>query len=339
MYDQFDDRNQKLLHSFNKVVELPEFVKTAAVAEYDEISALPTNCFADGVNRKYPVHTKKDTYLSRLYFTKNAGLYKDASLKATVKDNIKKAADFWGLDKEYIVKEQTEKMAYHMPIVDYSGNEIDRWVLQSPRDFEKAAIQIFENKDLFTYPQRRKLAREMLKTPLAKEAKLSEEVSEYLEKAAGYGMSTKEQVLTALMDRASIYRRKDPEFSEKIAEVAEIVMEKDVTPSLLNKVANVMDACDKELGCNRFYKTASLATPEEALFDFTEKRMEMIKLAFVTLQNGKNVELEKIAEDKLNSFFEEYMGEVPDGDMEEKLAIVKSLPAPDADALLNYIGD
>jgi len=339
MYDHFDDRNQKQLHSFNKVIDLPGFVKEAAIAELDEVQSTPSNCFADGVNRKYPVHTKKDTYLSRLYFTKNQNMYKDASLKEHVKTNLDKAVTFWGLGENYVVKEQEEKLAYHLPIVNYQGDEIDRWVLQSPRDFEKAAIQIFDNKEKFTYPQRRQLARKMLSTPFAKEAKLDPAVSEYLEKAAGYGMCTKAQTLSALTDRASLYERKNPEFSEKLAQLAVELMDMEINPKTLHKVACVMDVCDKELDCTRFYKQASLETPEETLFRFTESRMGMIKTAFVTLQNGKNIELEKVAEDKLNTFFEEYMGEVPEGNMAEKIAIVKSLPAPDADALLDYIGE
>jgi len=337
MYDHFDDRNQKQLHAFNKVIDLPGFVKTAGVSDADEVASIPSNCFADGVNRKYPVHTKKDTYLSRLYFTKNSSMYKEASQKDVVANNIDKAVNFWGLDTTYTVKEQAEKLSYSLPIVDYQGNEIDRWVLQTPRDFEKAAIQIFENKGMFTYPQRRQLARQMLKMPIAKEAELEEKVSEYLEKAAGYGMCTKGQALSALQNRASVYERKNPRFSEKLAELAVTIMEKDVKPALLEKVACVMDICDQELGYSRFYDKGTLETPEETLYLYTEKIASDIKDAYVQLQNGRNVEIEKIAEDKLNSFFEEYMGEVPDGDMSEKIAIVKSLPAPDADALLDFI--
>lgn len=337
MFDHFDDRNQKQLHSFNKVIDLPGFVKTAGIAEDGEVESIPSNCFADGVNRKYPVHTKKDTYLSRLYFSKNSSMYKDASMKEVIDKNIEKASSFWSLDEEYIVKEAEEKLSYSLPIRNYQGDEVDKWVLQSPRDFEKAAIQIFENKNLFTYPQRNQLAKQMLKLPIAKDANLSEEVSEYLEKAAGYGMCTKEQVLSGLQDRAAIYQRRNPAFSEKLAELAESLIDIDIKPKVLHKVACVMDVCDQELDCTRFYNSGILESPEETLFRFTEGNMTLVKNAYMTLQNGNNVEIEKIAEDKVDKFFNEYMGEVPEVDFQEKIAIIKSLPAPDADAFMQFV--
>jgi len=339
MYDQFDDRSRKQLYGFYKVIDLPGFVKTAEASNPEEKDQIPSNCFADKTNGKYPVHTKKDTYLSRLYFTKNKDMYKNAALLEEVSENINKASEFWGLDKDYTVKEMLTKTAYHLPIVDYQGGQIDEWILNTPRDFEKAAIQIFENKEKFTYPQRRKLARTMLNIPLQKEASLTEEVSEYLEKAAGYGMCTRKQVLTALADRAALYNRKNPELSEKLAEAADTLTESKVTPTILHKIACVLDICDDTSNCARFYHKDILDTPEETLFRFTEKRASEIKKDYINLQNGKSVALIKLAEDKVNQFFTDYLGEMPEGDMSEKLAVISSLPSPDADALLNFIED
>lgn len=337
MYDQYDDKNQKQLHAFNKVIDLPAFVKTAAVTTDEDINEIPSNCFADIVNRKYPTHTKKDAYMSRLYFAKNSSMYKESTLRERVKTNLEKAASFWGLDDSYEVKPAEEKMAFTLPIHDYQGNEVDKWVLQSPRDFEKAAIQIFENKNMFTYPQRHTLARNMLKTPLAKQAELAPEVSEYLEKAAGYGMCTKEQALSCIEERAALYERDNPEFSEKLVKVAELVVDNEIKPKVLHKVARVIDVCDQELSYTRFYDKG-LTSPEEALYQYTEKTAKEIKASMVSLQNGEAVNREKLSAEVLDDFFNEYMGEIPQGDLNEKIAVVRTLPAPDADALINYLG-
>jgi hypothetical protein len=104
MFDQCDDTLRKQLYKFSTILELPEFVKEANEADPDEIKSLPTSCFADPAHRKYPVHTRKDAYLSRLYFSKNASMYKDAKQAQLVGENLEKAASFWKLDTEYIPK-------------------------------------------------------------------------------------------------------------------------------------------------------------------------------------------------------------------------------------------
>lgn len=341
MFDQYDDTLQQQLYKFHTILELPGFVKTASVCDRDELRELPSSCFADSAHRKYPVHTRSDAYLSRLYFSKNKSLYKDAKEAKLVEDNLGKASEFWGLDSDYEKKASIEKTAsssFNVPIQDAKGNTIDTWVLNTPRDFEKAAIQIFENKNLFSFPQRSSVAKTMLKIPLAKEAKMTPEVSEYLEKAAGYGMNTKENVLDILMSRSILYNMKDARFGQKIAGLAEKLASEEVTPDVLEKVATVLDVCDRELGFTRYYGKGKINSPEEELFIYTEKVAHDIKNAYVQLTNGKTVAIDKLAEDKLNRYFEEYIGELPKGDHQEKIAIVKSLPAPDADALLNYVG-
>jgi hypothetical protein len=340
MFDQYSDSMRTQLHKFNQLLELPEFVKTADESDPDEIRSLPSSCFADPVHRKYPVHTRQDAYLSRLYFSKNASMYKDAKQAKLVGENLEKSASFWKLDTEYQMKTAMEKTAsasYDIPIQDSNGGTIDKWVLNTPRDFEKAAIQIFENKNMFSFPQRSSVAKAMLKIPLRKEATLSPEVSEYLEKAAGYGMNTKENVMDLLMSRSVLYNMKNSAFGDRIASLAEKVASEDITPNLLEKVATVIDICDRELNLTKHYNNGRVASPEEELFVYTEKVANDIKSANIKLTNGKVMSLDKLAEDKLNRYFEEYIGELPSCGYQEKIAIVQSLPSPDADALVNFM--
>jgi hypothetical protein len=210
-------------------------------------------------------------------------------------------------------------------------------VLNTPRDFEKAAIQIFENKNMFSFPQRSSVAKKMLQIPLKKEANLSPEVSEYLEKAAGYGMNTKENVMDLLMSRSVLYNMKDPAFGDRMATLAEKVASEEITPNLLEKVATVIDICDRSLNLSKHYNNGRITSPEEELFVYTEKVANDIKSANIKLTNGKIMPLDKMAEDKLNRYFEEYIGELPKCGYEEKLSICKSLPVPDADALVNFM--
>jgi hypothetical protein len=340
MFDQNDDTLRKQLYKLSNIIEIPNFVKEANESDPDEIKGLPSSCFADPSHRKYPVHTKHDAYLSRLYFSKNASMYKDASQAKLVGENLEKSASFWGLDAEYQMKvsiEKTASQSYSIPISNAVGDTIDTWVLNTPRDFEKAAIQIFENKNMFSFPQRSSIAKKMLQIPLKKEANLTPEVSEYLEKAAGYGMNSKENVMDLLMSRSLLYNMKSPAFGDRVAQLAEKVASEEITPNLLAKVATVMDICDRELNLTKHYNNGRMSSPEEELFVYTEKVANDIKSANIKLTNGKVMSLDKMAEDKLNRYFEEYIGELPKCGYEEKLSIVKSLPVPDADALVNFM--
>lgn len=341
MRDQYDDSLRKQLYKLDNLIEFPIFVKSASESDPEEIKSLPSACFADQANRKFPVHTRQDAYLSRLYFSKNASEYKDVKYASLVGENLEKSAAFWKLDTEYVLKQKpmdkTASASYSIPIQDSAGGTIDRWVLNTPRDFEKAAIQIFENKNMFSFPQRSSVAKKMLQIPLRKEANLTPEVSEYLEKAAGYGMNTRENVLDVLMSRSVLYNMKNHEFGDRMAQLADKVASEEVTPNLLEKIATVIDICDRELHLSKHYNNGRMSSPEEELFIYTEKVANDIKSANIRLTNGKVMALDKLAEDKLNRYFEEYIGELPKCGYEEKINIVKSLPSPDADALVNFM--
>lgn len=341
MFDQYDDVDQRQLHGFHKVLELPEFVKTASVSSAEDLLGLAPNCFGDPATRKFPLHTANDAWLSRLYFSKNAHLYKNASVKRIVGERIKQAEAFWKLEPEYIVKEaaEVEKVAFDIPIHNQNGDMMDKWVLKSPRDFEKAAIQMFEDKDLFSYKQRRGIARKMSGLAFAKVANLTPEVSEYMEKAAGYGMNSKEAVMDVLGRRAALYTGIDRRFADKVATFAEkVACIQDLDPSALDKVAELIDVCDNALGLTRHYKTGALKTPEEELFQFTEKVATEIRDSYISLTNGRSIPKTAFSEDQLNNYFDSVHGEIPEGGMPEKIAVLKSLPAPDADDLIKYLG-
>ena len=339
--DQYDDAGRTQLHGFDKVLELPDFVKTASESDPADLKGLQSYCFADPANRKFPVHTRHDAWLSRLYFAKNKSMYKRASEAAIVEEGLKKAAEYWSLEGDYEVKPIMEKQAAPMTKVainNYQGDKIDEWELRSPRDFEKAAIQIFENKNMFTYPQRKAAARAILGSgEMLKGAKLAPAVHEYLEKAAGYGLSTLPVVLEELRKRAALYQGMSMGFADRVADLADkLTAANDVTPALLGKVAEVLDVCDKHLGLFPSYKRG-LATPEEALFQMTEKTACEQANSLVRLTNGKVLAIEKLSEAALDNYFDNVMGENPGGTYEEKLAAVRALPRPDADDLVKFV--
>lgn len=341
MFDQYDDAGRQQLHKFDTLLELPGFVKEADESDPSDLKGLPSSSYADPVHRKYPVHTRHDAWLSRLYFSKNKALYKNAAMRDVVEHSINTASEFWNLPSDYAVKPTMAKEAgasLTIPIENYNGDKIDDIRLSSPRDFEKAAIQMFENKNMFTYPQRHKVARTLIDNKdMFKDAKLAPQVSEYLEKAACEGLSTTEHVLSALQKRAMLYGNFDDRVADRMADLAEKVASEDMTPDLLDKVARVVDACDKSLDLFRHYKTGRLATPEDALVEMTAGQAIEKRASLVRLTNGRVLPIEKLSEAALDTYFDDIMGENPGGTHEEKLAAVRALPLPDANDFVKFI--
>lgn len=337
MRDQYNDKNLAVLKKLSTIFELPDFVKQASVVDEKELNGLPRSSFGDTVNRKFPIASKKDAYLSALYFRKHASEYKDKEYAAVVKKNIDDALDLWGVPRKLVVKTAMNKKASISEIIrirDFDGGEIDSWQLNSPRDFEKAAIQLFEHKNMFSFDQRKDIARQMLKSELKKKASLSDEIDTYLDKAAGFGMCTKLQIIDTIRDRARLYKRYDIRFTEKLAEYAESLEDVDLDHTHLEKTASILDFLDKHTGIDTKY--ADLPSPEESLFMYTEKIAQEIRDGFVKLQNGSNIEKTAIEEESLNDFFEKFIGDIPKVSFEEKLDILSSLPSPDADDFERY---
>jgi hypothetical protein len=244
----------------------------------------------------------------------------------------------WDLDAEYTLVSQ-EKVAsetYSINVPADDGSLAEKWDLVSPRDLEKAALHIFENKASYAYPQRKAIARGILNCDLRKEANIDADIVKYLEKAAGYGMCTKKGMLETMQDRVVIYETRDEDIADKMAKMAEVVAEEEVTPALLSKVAAAIDICDRNLGLYVNYRRGNIATPEENLFQVTEKIAEELQNSVIPLQNGKSVPSDAVTEALLDNYFNNVVGEPIEGSVSEKIAALKALPAPDANDFMRY---
>ena len=60
-----DQSGRHLLH-IAQMIDIPDYVKQANVVA-DEINSLPITCFADQVNKEFPLNTPAHTFLSYSY--------------------------------------------------------------------------------------------------------------------------------------------------------------------------------------------------------------------------------------------------------------------------------
>jgi hypothetical protein len=95
--DFYTDHGSFLIRLFGQSnnIELPEFVKSAGYDSEEKIASLPSFSFADRVNRKLPLHTPADVYVSAAYF-----YGKTAGQDSVIAENIQKSAELFGIVDE-----------------------------------------------------------------------------------------------------------------------------------------------------------------------------------------------------------------------------------------------
>lgn len=188
--DFYHDENKNelcsILHKLQQNgVNPPKYVLTKTAHEKSE--DLPRTSYAYPEEKKFPIHTKADTWLSAAYFSqKQANLPKNA--KDRIKGMIHKGADLWNIPEDKL-KEMDLILA---PALEKQAED-DENKVHNKDEFQsycKTALDRFSNMDL---SQRKHISEQLLKTSEEQEWALEPEVQKQLEQSAcqGYGLRDK----------------------------------------------------------------------------------------------------------------------------------------------------
>jgi hypothetical protein len=363
--DVYDDVNHQQLYALDKLVGVPDFVKSA---ELDATKPLPSSAFADPIRRKFPCHTKSATWLANAYFQQVASLYpKDQ--KSLVQDRIIKCADYWkirGMVDDF--NKKWEKMSrFDSPDVsdsDYAivanvdGHRVRRLPMPTPMATKIAGERLFADRFSYTYPMRKMAARRILlkaaqidkvgvENAVVGGLAFEPETEEYLTKAAGIGTTHPQWAAERIANRVLMMGKFDPtnEVQMNMAKVADIVSKMDAPDTeTYHKLAELIDEVDRATGiCNHYIHGVEL--PEEIFFDVQEKTASAIMAQHVVLQNGNvyrigefaSLPLEKISEVLGAEFAEAVQDEYGKIDPEKFAEIAPTLPRDDANLLERVI--
>jgi len=359
--DVNDDVNHQQLYALDKLVGIPEFVKSA---EMEPVKQLPSSSFADSIRRKFPCHTKAATWLANAYFQQVASLYpKDQC--TLVQDRIIKCADYWkirGLVDDF--NKKWEKLSRFdeptLPDSDYAivanvdGHKIRRLPMPTPVSVKIAGERLYADRFSYTYPMRKAAAqRILLKAAEIDKAGIENvpvgglsfdiETESYLTKAAGIGTTHPQWAAEKLANRVLMMGKLDPrnEVQVNMAKVATMVGEMDQpdTETFL-KLAELVDEVDRATGiCHHYVHGVEL--PEEIFFDVQEKTAAEIIGQHVVLQNGNvypigafaELPVEKISEVLGNDFANAIKDEQGKFDPVKFAEIAPTLPRDDANLL------
>jgi hypothetical protein len=202
---------------------VPSYVYDYTPPEKEAASILPDTHFADSTDRMFLIDSKPATWLSAVYFHKNAEkLNHSKPLVDWVGKRIKEAAAVFGIteDVDRIIQAleteaQEEKVASANPdnpdnygwVVKADDGTVvtKRYPMFDARGVKLAADYFTAYRSNYPYEMRRKIANAILK----KAGQFNVSVSPVIEKEAGYGIPDVDFIVTELMDRVPLAQDAD----------------------------------------------------------------------------------------------------------------------------------
>lgn len=359
--DQNSDLNGQRTHRLTTLCQIPEFVKNASDSNLYKSDSLPLRCFGDPINKLYNCQTKEATWLSTLFFLDNLNEDKYTIREAaTIGARLDKFAEYFDIKNDIKelknqFKEASTDDLFKVPNEDFAlllktADKLERhYPIRNKNELEEAIAYLDTYKDTIPYIYRQKMASNIL----AKAEELNHELSDtvFLEKTAGYGICSSEDIVNLLDSRINILKKvgNTVELQTSLSEMIQTCKAAEVKDnSSLYKIANIVDSIDKDYNLHNFYDD-NFKRPEDILFGTTIKIAEQLLKENCPLTTGtiykiadfKNINLDDL-EGLLGKDFADSVSIGGIATSPDKLAeIVTTLPRNDAelfDKLLSSIG-
>ena len=259
---------------------VPGYVLDSTVTTKEAAEDLPNSMFADEVRRLFPIDSPASTWLSAAYFAKNAESSKDykPEYRNAVRGRIMKSAEIYGIETQVsAIMDAIKSVPAEKAAADDDSNY--GWVNGNQRHFPmfdregvvKAAAYFEDNRFLYPLEMRRSVSRTILK----KAGEYGVTVPDAVRREAGYGLPRRDTMMAELLDRA--YRCKNAEVASAIAGVVDNLgcASMDEIQVDLDKIAELVDAVDRQEGLDRQYNKKVLA-PADFLFPMESKVAESL---------------------------------------------------------------
>lgn len=350
--DQVGDKSGVKLHSFNKLYDVPEFVKSASSAEITgSEKTLPSSVYGDPRTLKFPCHTPSSTYVSLAYFLDQEKSF--GKIASSIKGRILKAGDYFGIRGELdsliekhasMQKHSEEDLSdddFAIVVKFETGHKTRSYPVRNSEEVKAAAEWMNKYANDLNFTDRKTIAGKILAKAAEFGVKLDNETN--MIKFAANGLVSKTKVASMLFDRARALKtlKKDPEVQTMLAKTAQYILNNSA-PEIMDKAAAIISSVDAE------YKFNSMGSVND-LYSLTVKEASELVNGHVQLTNGsvyKKAELESIKLDEIKDVFgEDFAGRVSSGGLfvdAEKLAEeLATLPRSDAglfDKLVDSLG-
>lgn len=337
------------LYRLGQLHQFPDFVKTASFDKNFQIP--PTSAatiFADPVRRQFPCHTKASAYLSYLFYQEKQAEFHPSD-REQIERRFEGLAAYWklkshfdGIRTKYAAMTKTAgetlpDSAYAYVWVDDKGHKERRLPLRSAAEVKAAADWLFDFRDRLPFAHRHAIATKVMTKAAAYGAGLGDK-GEFIERQAGRGVCSPQEVVRMIEDRAKLAT--DVTLRSHFMKLAGCVKDsprKALAPAMMVKLAETLDQLDRNLGIAGKY-TDGLPRPEDVIFKATFAKVAAESATLVPLTSGKVYD--KTAFSKLaladvealfgTDFAERVKSPLGDVDAEKLAEEVQTLPRPDA---------
>jgi hypothetical protein len=322
---------RKLAQDYN----MPESVQAVDIDQ--DVGDLPMEAFGDPSKRRYPCHSKEATWLSRHMFEMDRGGYR-SEFAGLISGRLETAEKLHGV--EACEPKPMQKAASAPVSIDVTHDDNSYKVeLRTAEEAREAVSRM--RKSASTYQQRRSFAEGLVtQAPGEWLRSFDAPALEWIQKCAGLGMTTIPNILDMLHSRSACFRREAPQMAETMQKVASELTAPGfkLTPACLDKIAGLLDICDRGTGLCKHYGEV-IKAPEE-LFETTIRKVASLKESTVSLTNGREVEKSALLakQAKAAEFFTNFYGENPLNDS-NFYDVISSLPRSDADAFSKAVLD
>jgi len=286
--DLYHDGDRGLFRQFLNIGDPPGFVKEASFSP-NAIDHISDQAFADPSNRRYPCHTRQDTYMSAAYF----GLqHKQADDAPHIKQAIQKFARLWNIDVSHLLglKQKEPTPADFALNLSFPEN-VQSFPLKNAAQVKTSAHKLLAARLRIPYRLRKQAASKILQAAYDRKALLQSKVVNELKKMAGDAFLNADKLQNAVAVRQHFVRKTydHPNQAKELQRIcasmskaAEAVI-KAASDDYTESVLATMDALDHRLDLKH------KIPPVESVFDIEPVKASSIKLG------GQDVPLQKIA--------------------------------------------
>jgi len=295
-------------HRIDTVYGTPGFIKEADFTE--DTSGLPNHLFADEMGRRFPCHTKSACYLSNAEFWEEG--VQDENSNVEIGERLLKFAEYWDIQTE-INDNILTKVAQDAVIGTFeslpdssfalvetapTGDTVRLYPVTDSDTVKFASQQLIDDISNLPLSWRKQAATNLLEKAAQLEVQLDSAESDYLHRAAGRGISSAETLSSELMKRAYLLRAiQKSSDSLELSKVANQIKSQKSSHSLCEKVAEIMDTVDRDLGLTQYYGQ-SINSPENSCHALLFKHAQEELDKYVQLSTGvtyKKEDIEKVA--------------------------------------------
>lgn len=344
--DQLSDASNLQLYRLLQGVDVPDFVKDAAIDDEGSVAELAKSAYADQVNIAYPINTPARVYVSNAFFQSKKAAFEDRFGTAhakLVEGKIKEAAELFSIAREIeAYNEAHEKRAnrdlelqHVCTVEDPELGATPLFPFKTAAEFSKSAQVFATNMGQYPFEWREQIARSFL----SKAAEVGvDELPDLVCKYAGlFYPSHTSSVSNEVARRANKMSSKTAK--DRLSELAAAVSGFESFDSLddVMKIAQIVYHVEQADGAYDRPKTAELLPDPVDMF-FTLPPTKVAEILNVVDMAGEKYSIDPLKKVSANKYKEAFGIDIDPSNEDQLRDLLPTMPLSDVSLFRELTG-